>query len=183
MARKPAQKSVLGPESADHPALSQPDPVVETDAGMPPGSTESDPTAGVPTEDVQETAPVDGDAADAHALEALSASAPSMPDSQAAAEAPETVAESVPEAAAVQEVTSARDVSSSTPEVPKEDPAATAPLTTTVVVIGPAKGRWRAGRYFTDRASTLRQDELTDAELKALQADPVLNVLIVTAPY
>lgn len=46
----------------------------------------------------------------------------------------------------------------------------------TFVVIGPAKGRWRAGRHFTQEPVSIALEELTEAELAALRADPELAV-------
>lgn len=53
----------------------------------------------------------------------------------------------------------------------------------TVVVKGPAKGRWRIGRKFTPEPTTINRDELSDAEVAALEADPELAVAFVYAPY
>lgn len=69
--------------------------------------------------------------------------------------------------------------------VPKEAMAKKAKATpeATVVVTGPEKGRWRIGRRFTREPSSISRDELTKAELAALEADPELHVQIVDAPH
>ena len=46
----------------------------------------------------------------------------------------------------------------------------------TVTVVGPAKGRWRAGRPFGPVPVAIPAAELTDDELEALRADPELVV-------
>lgn len=48
----------------------------------------------------------------------------------------------------------------------------------TVRVTGPAKGRWRAGRKFGPEAVAIAADELTDADMEKLMADPELKVEI-----
>ena len=53
----------------------------------------------------------------------------------------------------------------------------------TVVVKGPEKGRWRAGRHFTIEPTSIPLEELSKAEIEALCADPFLTVGIVSAPY
>ena len=53
----------------------------------------------------------------------------------------------------------------------------------TVVVKGPAKGRWRIGQKFTPEPTTFSRGELTDSEVAALEADPELSVTFVDAPY
>lgn len=183
MARKPAQKPVDGPASSDIAATPQPDPVLAATADLPIGSTEGDPSSGGSTEEAQETPPVDGDAPDARALEAHPASVASMPDSETAAESARTASEAAPEGADVRMDTSARDASSSVAEVSQSDTAAETPPAQSVVVIGPAKGRWRAGCYFTAEPTTIPRDRLSDGDLLALQADPVLHVQIVATPY
>lgn len=58
-------------------------------------------------------------------------------------------------------------------------PAATAPAADPgpmVTVIGPRKGRWRAGRHFTREAVDIPLSELAEAELEALKGDPCLMV-------
>ena len=42
-------------------------------------------------------------------------------------------------------------------------------------VIGPKKGRWRAGRHFTPEASFLKVSELGEQDIAAIVADPVLT--------
>ena len=46
----------------------------------------------------------------------------------------------------------------------------------TVTVVGPARGRWRAGRQFGPVPVAIPAEELTDEELEALRADPELVV-------
>lgn len=53
----------------------------------------------------------------------------------------------------------------------------------TVVVIGPARGRWRIGRRFGQEPVSIAADEITEAEFALLMADPELAVSIVDAPY
>lgn len=64
----------------------------------------------------------------------------------------------------------------------KEAMAAPAPLPT-VVVTGPEKGRWRIGRHFTREPVALPLDDLTEAEIQALENDPELHVQVIDAPY
>lgn len=44
-------------------------------------------------------------------------------------------------------------------------------------VVGPARGRWRIGRHFTQEVTVLLVEELTEEEVAALKADPVLAVI------
>lgn len=53
----------------------------------------------------------------------------------------------------------------------------------TIVVTGPEKGRWRAGRKFTREPSSIPAGDLTDKELALLQADPELQVRIIAPPH
>ena len=53
----------------------------------------------------------------------------------------------------------------------------------TVVVKGPEKGRWRAGRHFTMEPTSIPLTDLTEADLEKLCGDPVLTVGIIDAPY
>jgi|GEM_PF-1357848 len=48
-----------------------------------------------------------------------------------------------------------------------------------VVVNGPAKGRWRAGRKFGPEPVSIPAEELTEPELRALEEDPELTMKIV----
>lgn len=59
--------------------------------------------------------------------------------------------------------------------------APTLPLT--VVVKGPKGARRRAGRAFGPEPVSISIDELTEADLVALQSDPLLSVEIIDAPY
>lgn len=51
-----------------------------------------------------------------------------------------------------------------------------------IEVVGPAAGRWRAGRRFGPEAQRFVEGELTDEELKAIQADPLLTVGVSQVP-
>lgn len=51
-----------------------------------------------------------------------------------------------------------------------------------IEVVGPAAGRWRAGRRFGPEAQCFVEGELTDGELKAIQADPLLTVGVSQIP-
>ncbi len=53
----------------------------------------------------------------------------------------------------------------------------------TLIVKGPARGRWRIGRHFTAEPVTIRLDELSDDEALRLAADPELTIVPVNAPY
>ena len=53
----------------------------------------------------------------------------------------------------------------------------------TVVVTGPEKGRWRAGRKFTREPSSIRFGDLDEGDLEKLQADPELFVQVIDAPH
>ncbi len=55
------------------------------------------------------------------------------------------------------------------------DPDAKGPDHVTVVVTGPAKGRWRIGRLFGPEAVTIPLSELTEAQMKAIDGDPELR--------
>ena len=57
------------------------------------------------------------------------------------------------------------------------------PAGMTVVVQGPAAGRWRIGRHFTSEPVSIPAKELTEAQAMALQSDPLLMVSLVEAPY
>lgn len=49
----------------------------------------------------------------------------------------------------------------------------------TVVVTGPAKGRWRIGRKFGPEPVSIPAQELTEPELRALDEDPELTLKMV----
>lgn len=49
-----------------------------------------------------------------------------------------------------------------------------------LVVTGPRRGRWRAGRHFTDQPTRIPLDDLTEIELDALRDDPALTATIET---
>lgn len=48
-------------------------------------------------------------------------------------------------------------------------------------VMGPAKGRWRAGRKFGPEPVDIPVDELTEEDLAKLEGDPELTVSLVEA--
>ena len=52
----------------------------------------------------------------------------------------------------------------------------------TVLVKGPAKGRWRIGRHFTSEPTSIQARELNEAQWLALSGDPELLVTIVDPP-
>lgn len=47
-----------------------------------------------------------------------------------------------------------------------------------VRVKGPRRGRWRAGRHFTDQVTEFAPGDLTGDELAAFEADPELTVTV-----
>ncbi|MBV1702619.1 MAG: hypothetical protein KGQ46_12440 [Hyphomicrobiales bacterium] len=49
-------------------------------------------------------------------------------------------------------------------------------ITGSLVVRGPANGRWRAGRYFTGEVQTLDASKLTADEIAEIEGDPLLSV-------
>ena len=53
----------------------------------------------------------------------------------------------------------------------------------TVVVTASQDRRWRIGRQFGREPVSIPADELTEAEARALENDPILTVAIVDAPY
>lgn len=103
------------------------------------------------------------------------ASAPATPDPaktpQVAPEA--TGAVSAPASAAAEAAAAPVD------PIPTEANAPTGSNGHVVRVIGPAKGRWRAGRHFGPTPVEIPAAELTEADLEKLMADPELNVLVV----
>jgi hypothetical protein len=48
-----------------------------------------------------------------------------------------------------------------------------------VVVIGPKKGRWRAGRHFTHEPTMIQVVELTDDQALQIKNDPTLAVSLI----
>ena len=104
--------------------------------------------------------PKTGDAPTADDGEAPAATAPTAPEPAVAA----------PAAPAAPEVTT--DSKGQARTEPAEDPG---PV---VTVIGPKKGRWRAGRHFTREAAKIPLSELAEAELEALKGDPRLTVTV-----
>ena len=57
------------------------------------------------------------------------------------------------------------------------------PTPPTVIVKGPAKGRWRIGRHFGAEPVSIPATELAEEQYNALIADPELLVTSVDAPY
>lgn len=55
--------------------------------------------------------------------------------------------------------------------------------TATIIVRGPAKGRWRIGRHFGSEPVSIPEADLTPAQKQALAADPELMVQLVDAPH
>lgn len=102
-----------------------------------------------------------------------------------------TESETTTEAAAAElppeAVTSEADVAPATeptaPEPAADAPAHSAPDAVTaepipvLIVHGPAHGRWRAGRHFTSEGTTIPLAELSDDEVEAIFADPVLGAV------
>lgn len=68
------------------------------------------------------------------------------------------------------------------PEAPPPPPPEQKPMAS-LVVTGPKKGRWRAGRSFGPAPVTILISDLTEAEIDALIADDRLAVQVVDAPY
>ncbi|WP_054006438.1 hypothetical protein [Cypionkella psychrotolerans] len=52
----------------------------------------------------------------------------------------------------------------------------------TIVVKGPAKGRWRIGRHFTSEPTSIPARALNEAQWHALNGDPELLVTVVDPP-
>jgi hypothetical protein len=52
----------------------------------------------------------------------------------------------------------------------------------TVLVKGPAKGRWRIGQHFTAEPTSIQARELNEAQWLALSGDPELLVTVVDPP-
>ena len=61
--------------------------------------------------------------------------------------------------------------------------AALPPPSWTLIVTGPKAGRRRAGRAFGLEPVSINAMDLTEDEIAALQADPLLTVEIIDAPY
>lgn len=53
----------------------------------------------------------------------------------------------------------------------------------TVIVTALQARRWRIGRAFGHEPTTIPAEELTEDEARALQADPLLTIQVVDAPY
>ena len=62
---------------------------------------------------------------------------------------------------------------------PAADPVADPVAKTMIVVMGPAKGRWRIGRYFGRDPVAIAASDLTEAQAIALQDDPELSISFV----
>ena len=83
-----------------------------------------------------------------------------------------------PEARAVEAVDAPASSGTETVAVQTGDGA-----TETLLVTGPKSGRRRAGLQFGPEPVTLLVDELTEGDLAAIEADPLLRVTRVAAPY
>lgn len=60
-------------------------------------------------------------------------------------------------------------------------PGADVMVIETITITGPKQGRWRAGRRFTKEPVTIPVDDLSEAEICALEDDPKLVVTLNTA--
>lgn len=176
MARKPASPPPHDPASSQSPGTPSTDHVVlaeaeaassslaDGDATL--ASTEVAAPQSVPDANAEVIRPVSGDVSDA----------------------PDTITSSIPEGGAIAGMDASNSAVADTitqtaaAAALSEDPPEIALQASIVVVIGPAKGRWRAGRHFTAEPTKIRINELSETDLVALQADPVLNVSIVAAP-
>jgi hypothetical protein len=58
---------------------------------------------------------------------------------------------------------------------------AKAPEGQTIMVVGPAKGRWRAGRHFTPEPVIIALSDITSEQLLALEDDPELVCYLTAA--
>ena len=96
------------------------------------------------------------------------------------AEAPITAATGEADQANPAEGTEALAAPSAGGTTPPADPSPPGP---TVLVTGPKRGSWRAGMHFTPTPTALPLDDLAPGVLEALEADPLLTVKIVDAPY
>lgn len=106
------------------------------------------------------------------------APAAAIPDPAAELQAaPETTGAVSPPASAAAEATAA-PVATPTP-TPDAAQASAAVKGHVVRVIGPAKGRWRAGRKFGPEAVEIPASELTVEDLEKLMGDPELACLVV----
>jgi len=98
---------------------------------------------------------------------------------------PETV-EQAPADAVLPEAGAVEALPAPAPAPAEAAPAATQTdnaATETLLVTGPKSGRRRAGRQFGTEPVTLLVDELTEGDLAAIEADPLLRVTRVAAPY
>lgn len=69
------------------------------------------------------------------------------------------------------------------PSAEQTAPVHRGPPGKTVVVIGPARGRWRIGRHFGQEPVAIAADEISETQFDLLMDDPELAVSIVDAPY
>ena len=109
------------------------------------------------------------------------------PSQQSGPEAPATATVSVPppegnegaqtEVAGAGSAPATKDGDTAEPKAPIWPPLPT------VVVKGPAKGRWRIGRHFTPEPTSFAASDLSEAQVAALLSDPELHVTLVDAPY
>lgn len=97
----------------------------------------------------------------------------------------ETIAEKIAEAEAAQAASgqaSASGEGASAPDNGGEGGGKTAPTQPepgaegALIVIGPKKGRWRAGRHFTREPSIILVSDLAEGEREMIEGDPMLTV-------
>ena len=87
----------------------------------------------------------------------------------------ETVAPVAPEGAAV-EATVAEVLSGAADTQPGPEAASLQPAPPEVLIVrGPQRGRWRAGRHFGPDEVHIAIGDLTDDELDAIVGDPLLS--------
>ena len=154
---KPAAKEALGADAAA--AEKQGAPTGDQDAGV-----STDPPASTSTEAGTESAP------------------PASSDADAEAAATAAAAVKLDSVLSGHPVTSL-DVTEGADGVVTADPASEIQATTETRVSGwvveckRARGIWRAGRFWPPVPTAVSDDELTDEQLTALQAEPLLSVV------
>ena len=140
-------------------------------------------TAAEKPEQEPATKPATAEAAEtdqgAKAPSRAAASAPD-PEGQAADQGAQTSAAAEgpaqgPEATTAPAKTGEADAGSPAPGSAAQDDE---PSGLEVVVVGPKRGRWRAGRHFGPEPVRIPVEELTEDEKAALVADPVLIVSV-----
>lgn len=157
MARKSTKADPAKKPAADQAA---PDPAPSSDKGEAAPATTEVPAA---------LAPKDDDAGADQAIAAPASDTGSRPERD-----PNKGAEGL--AAAVTAALASPD----TGEVPFEDQPG--PDSLEVVVIGPTRGFWRAGRHFTKEPTVIAARDLTNGQFKALHDEPNLIVSVRELP-